>query len=74
LLTGTPAGEMSAEGTYPEGTIYARVQAKLSKYAENLKEEGGEEEEEKDPVPDEEEGESAASDEDAPDSGEEDEL
>ena len=74
LLTGAPAGEMSAEGTYPEGTIYARVQAKLSKYAESLKEEGGEEEEEKDPVPDEEEGESAASDEDAPDSGEEDEL
>ncbi len=73
LLTGVPAGEMDANGNYPEGTIYARVQAKLNMYAENLKREGGEEEEEKDPALDEEDGE-GSSDEDAEDPDEEDEL
>lgn len=47
LLTGVPAGEPDAEGNYPEGTVYARVQAKLQRYAEAEKEEKKKEEEDK---------------------------
>ncbi|MCD6520499.1 MAG: AAA family ATPase [Anaerolineae bacterium] len=55
LLTGMPAGEPDEEGNYPEGTVYARVQAKLQEYAERMKkEEGGAEEEERDNPGDEE--------------------
>ncbi len=36
LLTGQPAGEPRADGSYPEGTLHARVEAKLSAYAEVL--------------------------------------
>lgn len=46
LLTGSPAGEPDADGRYPEGTVYARVQAKLEEYAEKAKKGGKEEEEE----------------------------
>jgi lon-related putative ATP-dependent protease len=46
LLTGISAGEPDAEGNYPEGTLYARVQAKLDLYNQNMKDEGEEEEEE----------------------------
>jgi lon-related putative ATP-dependent protease len=38
LLTGMPAGEPDEEGNYPEGTLYARVQAKLDEYAERMQE------------------------------------
>jgi len=37
LLTGVPAGEADKDGEYPEGTIYARVRAKLKKYAANIR-------------------------------------
>lgn len=37
ILTGTPAGEPDDEGTYPEGTINAMVQARLAKLAERRK-------------------------------------
>ncbi|SEL98692.1 ATP-dependent Lon protease [Syntrophus gentianae] len=47
LLTGIPAGEPDAEGVYPEGTIHARVHAKLDELAKGLKEFGEEEEEKK---------------------------
>ena len=46
LLTGSPAGEPDADGRYPEGSVYARVQAKLDEYAEKAKKSGKEEEEE----------------------------
>lgn len=36
VLTGVPAGEMKADGTYPEGTVYAAVDAKLRGYAKKL--------------------------------------
>lgn len=42
LLTGIPAGEPDDEGIYPEGTVYARVQAKLDAYAERIKSEAAE--------------------------------
>ncbi|NLX43730.1 MAG: AAA family ATPase, partial [Chloroflexi bacterium] len=38
LLTGMPAGVADEEGTYPEGTLYAAVSAKLQLYAERLRE------------------------------------
>ncbi|MHB0858926.1 MAG: Lon protease family protein [Anaerolineae bacterium] len=41
LLTGMPAGDADAEGSYPEGTVYARVQAKLESYAARLEEIAG---------------------------------
>ncbi len=37
LLTGVPAGEADADGNYPENTVYARVQAKLARYAEQMR-------------------------------------
>ncbi len=42
LLTGMPAGEPDAEGNYPEGTLFARVQAKLDTYAQRIKAESKE--------------------------------
>jgi predicted ATP-dependent protease len=39
LLTGISAGEPNEEGDYPEDTVYGRVQAKLSRYAERMKQE-----------------------------------
>mgnify|MGYP001557883824 CR=1 FL=1 len=40
LLTGLPAGELQADGTYPEGTVNYRVTQKLERYAEKLQEFG----------------------------------
>ena len=37
LLTGIPAGEKQADGTYPEGTVNERVDRQLSEFAEKLK-------------------------------------
>ena len=37
ILTGVPAGEADADGTYPEGTINARVQATLADLAERAR-------------------------------------
>jgi lon-related putative ATP-dependent protease len=34
ILTGTQAGEQDEDGNYPEGTVYAAVQARLDRYAE----------------------------------------
>jgi lon-related putative ATP-dependent protease len=42
LLTGLPAGEPDEEGSYPEGTLFARVQAKLTAYADRIKAEAAE--------------------------------
>ena len=44
LLTGMPAGEADEEGNYPEGTVYARVQARLNEYAEAMRKAGEREE------------------------------
>ncbi|HRK20035.1 MAG TPA: ATP-binding protein [Hyphomicrobiaceae bacterium] len=41
LLTGLPAGERDASGTYPPGTINARVEDRLRRFAENAKKFGG---------------------------------
>ena len=46
ILTGVPPGEADEDGSYPEGTIYALVQAKLHEYAEGMRKEAAEEEEE----------------------------
>jgi hypothetical protein len=51
LLTGMPAGEPDAEGNYPEGTLYARVQQKLEQYAQYMQEDGKDDEEEEEPFP-----------------------
>ncbi len=42
LLTGVPAGQQAPDGTYPEGTVHQRVDAKLREYARRLKEYGAE--------------------------------
>lgn len=44
-LTGIPAGDADADGTYPEGTIHHKVQSRLRKLAEELNNFGEEEEE-----------------------------
>jgi predicted ATP-dependent protease len=36
LLTGFPAGERDAKGSYPEGTVHSAVQARLRQLAEEL--------------------------------------
>jgi predicted ATP-dependent protease len=41
LLTGVPAGVRDADGTFPNGTVHARVQMRLEGYAERLRELGG---------------------------------
>jgi lon-related putative ATP-dependent protease len=38
LLTGRPAGERGADGTFPEGTVHRLVEDRLRGYAERLKE------------------------------------
>jgi predicted ATP-dependent protease len=40
LLTGVPAGVRQADGSYPEGTVHARVQERLAAMAERLAEYG----------------------------------
>jgi predicted ATP-dependent protease len=37
LLTGTPAGDLQEDGTYPEDSVHDRVIARLQEIAENLK-------------------------------------
>lgn len=37
VLTGVPAGERQADGTYPEGTVNHKVDKKLMEYAQRLK-------------------------------------
>ena len=32
LFTGVPAGEMDAKGSYPKGTVYERVMARLAEF------------------------------------------
>jgi lon-related putative ATP-dependent protease len=56
ILTGVPAGELQDDGTYREGTVHARVMARLAEIAENLEEkektkEEGEKEEKKEQEP-----------------------
>ncbi|MFW6163127.1 MAG: AAA family ATPase [Planctomycetota bacterium] len=38
ILTGVPAGERQDDGTFPEGTVFAAVEAQLDEYAERWKE------------------------------------
>ncbi|MGQ9600349.1 MAG: Lon protease family protein [Anaerolineae bacterium] len=38
ILTGVPAGKRQEDGSYPEGTVHARVMERLAEIAENLKE------------------------------------
>jgi lon-related putative ATP-dependent protease len=38
ILTGVPAGEMHADGSYPQDSVHGRVRARLEEIAENLKE------------------------------------
>ena len=47
LLTGTPAGERTEDGTYPEGTVFARIQERVDAMREAQKEEEEEEGEKK---------------------------
>ncbi len=47
LLTGVPAGERGPDGKFPEGTIYARVEARLREIQKNLRSAEEEEEEKK---------------------------
>nr|BAL57389.1 ATP-dependent protease [uncultured Acetothermia bacterium]BAL58905.1 ATP-dependent protease [Candidatus Acetothermum autotrophicum] len=47
ILTGLKAGERGPDGTFPEGTIYARVEARLREIQKNLNQTEAEEEEEK---------------------------
>lgn len=44
-LTGVPAGTLQEDGTYPQGTVFARVVDRLERIREALKEEKEEEEE-----------------------------
>jgi lon-related putative ATP-dependent protease len=37
LLTGVPAGERQPDGTYPDGTVYALIQARLAALAEKAR-------------------------------------
>lgn len=51
LLTGVPAGERRADGTWPEGTVNARVASRLEDLAENARAFAGPARGEKDPAP-----------------------
>jgi len=62
ILTGVPAGEPDDQGDYPEGTVYALIQAKLDQYAARAQEERGKDDEE---LAEEERGKSTFSDEEA---------
>ncbi|MDH4121661.1 MAG: AAA family ATPase [Deltaproteobacteria bacterium] len=46
LMTGLPAGELGPEGTYPEGTLYAKAMAQLTAFAKSAKESDDDEESE----------------------------
>jgi hypothetical protein len=37
VLTGTPAGETGADGTFPEGTVNGRVARRLAELAEKAR-------------------------------------
>jgi len=37
ILTGVPAGERDGQGTYPPGTIHARIDERLARLAEHAK-------------------------------------
>jgi len=56
ILTGKPAGEMGADGKYPEGTVNRMVDDALRKLANGLKECGGEDKENGKKKPDEDNG------------------
>jgi hypothetical protein len=47
ILTGMPAGERLPDGTYPEGTVYGAVDAKLREMDEKASKAGKEQEEKK---------------------------
>lgn len=49
VLTGKPAGEPDADGVYPEGTVYALVDARLREMARRLQEFGREDDGEGEP-------------------------
>lgn len=40
LLTGVPAGKRGEDGSYPEGTVFGLVDAKLARYAKGIKDFG----------------------------------
>ena len=40
LLTGVPAGERGADGRYPDGTVFRRVEDQLAAYAESSRDRG----------------------------------
>jgi len=56
ILTGAPAGELQEDGSYPEGSVHARVMARLEEIAANLKEKGKGKNKEEDPPEEEEAG------------------
>ncbi|MDR7591264.1 MAG: hypothetical protein QN151_10965, partial [Armatimonadota bacterium] len=37
ILTGMPAGQARPDGSFPEGTLHARVAARLEEFAERLR-------------------------------------
>ncbi|MCK4394416.1 ATP-dependent protease, partial [Candidatus Bipolaricaulota bacterium] len=45
ILTGIPAGTLKADGTFPEGTVFARIATRLEQIRKVLKEEAEKEEE-----------------------------
>jgi lon-related putative ATP-dependent protease len=47
ILTGVPAGTLQEDGTFPEGTVFARVAERLEEIRQALKEEKKEDEKEK---------------------------
>ncbi|TEU09969.1 MAG: ATP-dependent protease, partial [Anaerolineales bacterium] len=62
LLTGKPAGEVDESGDYPEGSVYALVQAKLDRFAEAMERRREEREEEEEGQGEEEEADSSGGD------------
>jgi len=45
ILTGVPAGTLKEDGTFPEGTVFARIATRLEQIRKVLKEEAEKEEE-----------------------------
>jgi len=41
LLTGVPAGVRDADGRFPDGTIHARVEARLERWAQTIEAQDG---------------------------------
>ncbi|MFN2217264.1 MAG: Lon protease family protein, partial [Anaerolineae bacterium] len=65
ILTGTCAGELQEDGTYPEGTIHGLVMARLEEIGTSLRERGKQDDEEDEgsefgPSPDEDDGDESA--------------